>query len=150
MCRKLEVPVGSQDLEPTALVDLASKQLGSMNLMNASAVGLQGRILVFEAQGGKLITVCDREVKGAVYNVTSFRVSPCICLVAALVALSVQKLTQAAVASVKGASTLGVPVSSPRSQSYLAGWYSLPTCGCLYRPWLRCLATGCLHPVPLT
>eukprot|EP00891_Asterochloris_glomerata_P001303 jgi/Astpho2/1303/fgenesh1_pm.00024_%23_4_t len=33
----------------------------------------KGRILVFEAQGGKLVTVCDREVKGAVYNVTGFR-----------------------------------------------------------------------------
>ena len=38
-----------------------------------SFVGLQGRSLVFEAQGGKLVTVCDREVKGAGYNVTGFR-----------------------------------------------------------------------------
>ena len=28
-----------------------------------------------------MITVGDREVKGTVYNVTSFRVSSCICVV---------------------------------------------------------------------
>lgn len=34
----------------------------------------QGRILVFSAKGGKLNLVCEKEVKGAAYNVHPFQV----------------------------------------------------------------------------
>ncbi len=35
---------------------------------------LQGRILVFSGKGGKLTLVCEKEVKGAAYNVNPFQV----------------------------------------------------------------------------
>lgn len=56
-----------------ALTQTTDFQLKTMRDVNDDC-GMQGRILVFAVKDFKLQLICEREVKGAVYNVNAFQV----------------------------------------------------------------------------